>query len=235
VAYDSDREAADVHHTIGIETHNGIPPRDSYQGSMSIRAVIFDFGNVIGFFDHHRATRRLAGLSPMSEEAIYNFLFDGRLEDDFEAGRIGAAEFLQILRDKCRITGDDETLAALFGDVFTPNPDVCALVPRLRPQYRLVLGSNCTPLHSVQFCRQFADTLRHFDALVLSHEIGARKPASVFYETCVRHAGCAASECVFVDDLTANVEGAIVCGLQGIVYRGPEELTAKMQALGISV
>ncbi len=202
---------------------------------MTIRAVIFDFGNVVGFFDHRRATRRLARFSPMPKEAIYEFLFDGTLEDDFEAGRLSVPDFLRTLREGCRIQGDDESLVSMFGDVFTPNPDVCALVPDLKSRYRLVLGSNCTPLHSQQFRRQFADTLKHFDGLVLSHDIGVRKPQAAFYEACVRIGACAADECVFIDDLHANVEGAIACGLHGIIYRRSEDLSAKMQALGIQI
>ena len=202
---------------------------------MNIRAVIFDFGMVVGFFDHRRATRRLARLSPLSEEAIYDFLFDGRLEDDFEAGRLSVPDFLRTLREGCRIQDDDAHLTSMFGDVFTPNADVCALVPQLKARYRLVLGSNCTPLHSQQFRRQFADTLKHFDGLVLSHEIGVRKPAAAFYAACVRIGACAPEECVFIDDLNANVEGAIACGLHGIVYRQTAELRDKMRALGIQV
>ncbi|HEY1859789.1 MAG TPA: HAD family phosphatase [Gemmataceae bacterium] len=202
---------------------------------MSIRAVIFDFGNVVGFFDHRRATRRLARFSPLPEEAIYEFLFNGRLEDDFEAGRLSVPDFLRTLHEACRIQGDDEDLASLFGDIFTPNAEVCALVPELKARYRLVLGSNCTPLHSQQFRRQFADTLKNFDGLVLSHKIGVRKPKAAFYQECVRIGACAAEECVFIDDLHANVEGAIACGLHGVVYRQAAELHDMMRALGIQV
>jgi glucose-1-phosphatase len=200
---------------------------------MAIRAVIFDFGNVVGFFDHHIATRRLARRSPMPEEAIYRFVHNGPLEDDFEAGRIGAAEFLRALREGCRLNGTDDELAAEFADIFTANEPVCSLIPTLKPAYRLILGSNCTPLHAGRFREQFADTLRHFDGIVLSYEIGVRKPKPGFYEACVRLADTAPGECVFIDDLPANVVGAETCGLNGIVYHSPGELISRMQSLGV--
>src|SRR5439155_9754485 len=99
-----------------------------------------------------------------------------------------------------------------------PNHEVIALLPRLKPHYRLLLGSNTNALHSQQFCRQFADALRYFDALVFSHEVGACKPIGAFFEHCRRLAGCAAAECVFIDDLPANVAGALACGWHGIRY-----------------
>jgi putative hydrolase of the HAD superfamily len=200
---------------------------------MSIRAVIFDFGNVVGFFDHHIATRRLARRSPLPEDAIYRFLHNGPLEDDFEAGRISAAEFLGALREGCRLNGTNEELAAEFADIFTPNEPVCSLIPHLRPGYSLILGSNCTPLHAGRFREQFADTLRQFDGMVLSYEIGVRKPKPGFYDACIFVGGCAPEECVFIDDLTANVTGAEACGLHGIVYHAPGELISRMQSLGV--
>jgi len=202
---------------------------------MSIQAVIFDFGNVLAFFDHHRATRHLAQRSHLTEEEIFQAIFTTELEDALESGRLSAPKFLDHLREHCTIEGSDEVLGGLFGDVFTPNPEVCSLVPRLKPRYRLVLGSNCTPLHSHRFLSQFADTLVHFDGLVLSHEIGVRKPRARFYEECVRRAGCRPDECVFIDDLPANVAGAEACGVRGIVYRHPDDLSAKLRDFGILV
>jgi FMN phosphatase YigB (HAD superfamily) len=200
---------------------------------MSIQAVIFDFGNVLGFFDHHRATRKLAELSSRTEEEIFEEIYTTELEDALEHGRLSVPEFLVRLRETCALAGSDELLGRIFGDVFWENRDVCALVPRLKPKYRLVLGSNCTELHSRIFLAQFAETLRHFDSLVLSHEMKARKPAAAFYKECVRRAGCGPEQCVFIDDLAVNVAGADACGLQGIVYRHPEDLPAKLRALGI--
>src|SRR5207244_2214206 len=95
-----------------------------------------------------------------------------------------------------------------FGDIFWPNDEVCALVPRLKERYRLLLGSNTTELHARRFRQQFADILGHLDALVLSYEVGARKPKAAFFEHCQRQAGCESHQCLFIDDLSANIEGA---------------------------
>lgn len=110
---------------------------------------------------------------------------------------------------------------------------MCELVPQLRGRYRLLLGSNTTELHSRRFRQQFADVLSHLDALVLSYEIGARKPKAAFFEHCRRVAGCAPQECLFIDDLEANIAGARACGLQGIVYRSNANLREHLTRLGI--
>ncbi len=198
-----------------------------------IQALVFDFGKVIGFFDHRLTSERLAVHAELSVEAIHGHLFGGPLETDYEAGRLSTADFLRQARETCQLRCSEEILATAWADIFWPNNEVIALLPRLRPHYRLLLGSNTNELHSRQFCRQFADVLRYFDALVLSHEVGARKPSAAFFEHCQRLAGCAAEECLFIDDLPANVAGAQACGWHGIVYTDASALCEQLAALGI--
>jgi len=202
---------------------------------MNIKAIVFDFGNVIGFFDHGRTLQRLTRYTDMTPAAMYAAIYDGDLEDEFECGRITQAEFLDRFRRTCRLGCDDEVLRAACADIFSPNPEICALLPVLKPRYRLVLGSNTNELHSRHFRRQFADVLRHLDAVVLSHEIGVRKPKAGFYEHCRHLAGCAPAELVFIDDFPANVAGARACGWKGIVYTGFDDLRQRFHEMGIQM
>jgi putative hydrolase of the HAD superfamily len=200
---------------------------------MGIQSIVFDFGNVIGFFDYGPAVTRLASHGCVTPDAIRASVFTDELEDAYESGKISSEEFLSRLRGLCQLRCTDDETARAFADIFWPNEDVCALVPRLKPHYRLLLGSNTNELHSRHFREQFADTLKYFDALILSHEAGARKPKRAFFEYAQRFAGCAPQECLFIDDLPANIEGARACGWQGIVYRDFEDLHRRLVALGI--
>jgi HAD superfamily hydrolase (TIGR01509 family) len=186
---------------------------------MNITTIVFDFGNVLGFFSHRKAAEQLAVYSPLSADDILNrYLLDRELEEEFESGRMSLPEFRALVRQRCRVTCSDDQLDLAIADMFTPNEEVCALVPALKSRYRLVLLSNTNELHSVHFRRQFADTLAHFDALILSHEVGLRKPCADIYAHCNKLAGSTPRQCLFIDDLPANVEAARVCGWQGIVY-----------------
>jgi putative hydrolase of the HAD superfamily len=202
---------------------------------MSIRAIVFDFGNVIGFFSHRRAAERLAAFGNGNcVDVIQAFLFNGRLEDEYERGAIDTATFRAQVRERFRLSCDDAQFDAAYADMFWPNAETCALLPRLRDRNRLLLLSNTTELHSRWFRRQFANSLAHFHGLVFSHEIGARKPEPRVYEHCVTLASCAAAECLFIDDLAANVEGARARGLQGLVYR-PGAIANELVRLGVAI
>lgn len=202
---------------------------------MNINTIVFDFGNVLAFFDHRKAAEQLAVYSPLSVEEIHDLFEDSQLEDDFESGRISTTVFRKLVRQRCRVSCTDEQLDEAIGDMFTRNDEVCELVPALKPRHRLLLLSNTNDVHSRHFRRKFADTLRHFDALVLSHEVRLRKPCRDIYTHCHTLAHCAPSQCLFIDDLPVNIEGARACGWQGIVYRPGLDLRRELRKRGIEL
>jgi putative hydrolase of the HAD superfamily len=198
-----------------------------------IRTIVFDFGNVIGFFDYRLTLERLTAHTDLSADALRAAYYGGDLEAAYDAGRLDTQAFLRRLCEIGKLRCAPEVVAAAWADIFRPNPDVCALLPVLKPRYRLLLASNTNELHSRQFRRQFAEHLRYFDALVLSHEIGCRKPEPAFFVYCRKLAGCAPQECLFIDDLATNVAGARQLGWHGIVYQDIADLKARLTELGV--
>jgi glucose-1-phosphatase len=198
-----------------------------------IRAITFDFGKVIGFFDHRLTSQRLAAHSTLPPDELHAQLYGGDLEEAYERGRLSTAEFLALARDRGRLTCDEDLLGTAWADIFWRNEDVIALLPHLKPHYRLLLGSNTNELHSRQFLRQFEDALSLFDHLVLSHQVRTRKPEPEFFRHCQRLAGCPPSACLFIDDLPENVAGARACGWHGVVYAGIEPLRRDLAGLGV--
>lgn len=186
-----------------------------------MKALVLDFGNVIAFFDHRRACRQLAALSAgaLTEDDVRRRVFESPLEPEVDRGRIGTPEFLRLLRDELQLDAPDDAIRTAWCDIFEPNVHLIRQLPRLRElASRLVLGSNTNDLHFQWIAREFARPLSLFHALVLSHEVGSRKPEAVFFERCAEAAGAALSECVFVDDKPEFVEAARGCTMRGVVY-----------------
>jgi putative hydrolase of the HAD superfamily len=200
-----------------------------------MKALVFDFGNVLGFFDHDITLRKLAKHSDLSVEQMREAFYGAHLEEALESGQISEDAFLQELHCLGRLSCTTQFTAEAWEDIFSPNEEVCALIPRFKPRYKLLLGSNTNALHSRKFVKQFKDVLSYFDALVLSHQVGARKPRREFFEHCQRLAACPAAECVFIDDLPANVAGARELGWHGIVFTGVADLRRELVSLGVSL
>ena len=200
---------------------------------MPLKTIIFDFGNVIAFFDHSRAIRLLLDHTDLSAEELRRILYGSRLEDLYERGRLSTAEYVQQARAEARLTCTEDVFLAAFVDIFSPNPETQAIIPRLKPRYRLLLASNTNAAHFGQFSEQFADVLRHFDHLCPSHRCGSRKPEADYFARCQAFTAAEPDACLFIDDLAENVEAARRHGWQGICYQEPGTLAENLRAAGV--
>ncbi|HYO17422.1 MAG TPA: HAD-IA family hydrolase, partial [Dermatophilaceae bacterium] len=68
-----------------------------------------------------------------------------------------------------------------------------------------------------------------FDAVVISGEVGMRKPEPEIFELALDRIGLPAGECVFVDDMAHNVVAAERAGLAGIVHRTFDETAGELE------
>jgi putative hydrolase of the HAD superfamily len=75
-----------------------------------------------------------------------------------------------------------------------------------------------------------------FDDIVCSAEVGMAKPEPAIYVLAAGRLGLETSECVFVDDLEANVEAARQVGMQGVLFRVDkgDDLRAQLAGLGVT-
>jgi len=70
-----------------------------------------------------------------------------------------------------------------------------------------------------------------FDVVVISGEVGMRKPEPRIYEHVVAQLGVPASACVFVDDIPAYVEAAAAVGMVGVRHTSYETTRAELEVL----
>lgn len=70
-----------------------------------------------------------------------------------------------------------------------------------------------------------------FDAVVISGEVGMRKPEPEIYLHTAERLAVPPAECVFVDDLPSNVQGALSVGMVGVRFESPEQATGELETL----
>src|SRR5438128_8960383 len=97
-----------------------------------VRALLFDFGNVIGFFDHQRGAANVAKLLRAEPQRVYDFFFTSDLEDRYDRGLIESVELLTMLRTEFGAPDAPEAeLAKAFGSVFWRNEPVIDVIRRV--------------------------------------------------------------------------------------------------------
>jgi len=70
-----------------------------------------------------------------------------------------------------------------------------------------------------------------FDAIVISGEVGLNKPDAEIFELAADRVGVPAGECVFVDDLRENCEGAERVGMTAVRHRDGPRTVAELEGL----
>jgi FMN phosphatase YigB (HAD superfamily) len=148
---------------------------------------------------------------------------------------VSTDQMVEALRGDLKLRCGDDVIRGAMADIFSPNTELCDMIPRWQSRYRLVLGSNTNEMHFQHYRRQFATMLDCFHGLIVSHEIGVRKPDRVFFDHCVRMAGTRPEECVFVDDMPTNIAGARAAGLHAAQYTDFPSLVADFKRLGVDV
>jgi putative hydrolase of the HAD superfamily len=81
-----------------------------------------------------------------------------------------------------------------------------------------------------------ADVLAElFDAVVISAEVGMRKPEERIFRHAAGLLGLDPAECVFIDDIEANVLAAEALGMTGVLHTDPAATEGRLaELLGLS-
>lgn len=178
-----------------------------------LKTLIFDLGNVLIFYCPKRMCRQIAQVCSLEEDVVKNVLFESDLGEKHERGLISVREFYDHF---CTLTGTTPSYEELIHagrDIFWPNRDLISQLSHFKQQnIQLLLLSNTCDLH-FDYIFQTYPIFQHFDSLILSHKVGMRKPEPSIYEHALSKACGSPEECLFVDDLEANVEGARAAGL----------------------
>jgi putative hydrolase of the HAD superfamily len=70
-----------------------------------------------------------------------------------------------------------------------------------------------------------------FDAVVISSEVGLRKPDERIYLHAAAALGLDPAECVFIDDIESNVRAAEAVGMVGVHHVSPDRTVARLEEL----
>jgi putative hydrolase of the HAD superfamily len=195
-----------------------------------MRALLVDYGGVLttNVFDSFRdfcvaegldrdAVRRLFREEPRALELVRGLETGALSEDEFGES---FGELLEI---------DDRTglVERMFGGV-RPDEEMLAVLRRARAAgIRTGLVSNS--MGAGRYDRSAFPEL--FDGVVISGEVGLHKPQPEIFLLGAERAGAAPEECVFVDDLRENCEGAEAVGMTAVLHRGAESTVPELERL----
>jgi putative hydrolase of the HAD superfamily len=198
------------------------------------RGLLVDWGGVLtsDVFESFRAFCELEGLEPGAVRERFRHDRDCReLLIGLETGAIEEAEFEPRFAAQLGVAAPG-LIDRLFAGS-RPDEEMLGAVGRARAAgIRTGLVSNSWGT------RRYPKPLlaELFDGVVISGEVGIRKPAPEIYALGAQHIGVDPAECVFVDDLRFNLTPAAELGMATVHHRAATETIAELERLlGVSL
>jgi glucose-1-phosphatase len=197
------------------------------------KAIIFDLGRVLVYFDFKRGYRALEGLCPYPAADIPRRIGATDLVTRFETGLVEPEDFFAQLSRILDLRLDYPRFCEIWSSIFTDTLVPEAMLAGLARRYRLLLLSNTNAIHFDMVRRQYRGLLDHFHDLVLSYEVRAMKPDPRIFRLAVDRSGCRPEECFYTDDIPAYTAAARQEGIDAVTFESAEQIQREMTARGI--
>lgn len=192
-------------------------------------AIVFDLGNVLIPFDYNILIEKFNGIEPgLGNKFVEYYRSNYSIHRDFEKGIVSEKEFVKKMLGVIDNRIDANTFCNFYADIFRVNEEVASLLPILNNNYKLFLLSNTDSIHQ-KYGWQKYNFLKHFNKLILSHEIGAVKPEEKIYRAVEVASGYFSEEHIFIDDIEEYVEAAKKIGWDGIHFKDYKTLVNELR------
>ena len=200
----------------------------------NIKAIIFDFGNVLLEWNPRLVYRRFF---PNDETAMEEFLHEvGFMEWNAQQdkGRTfaeGVAELSkQFPQYSSLIQAYHDNWKESIGDSLAGTVEI---MKRLKNAGFPLYGLSNWSAETFPIARQKYDFFDLLDDIIISGEVGSIKPEIEIFEIALSRIGRPAHDCLFIDDALANIEQARKMGFAAIHFQSSEQLERELHKLGL--
>lgn len=199
-------------------THSGILE------FIMIRAIIFDYGNVISKVDNGLFLKRISEFCDKSVSELDKLIYrDSGLPAQYESGSISSDEFYLKVSKLCGLTINRPDFIKAFTNIFTLVPETVALIKQLKPAYKLALLSN-TNAWDFEYEISRNEIFPLFDTVTLSFVVREMKPGRKIYMDALGKLDLSPGECIYIDDIREYAGAAEGIGIRSIHYTSHREL-----------
>lgn len=198
-----------------------------------IKNIIFDIGNVLTDY-RWREFLEDKGFDEAMIDRIAEATVNSAVWREYDRGVWTEKEIMAgFVRNNPAIEREIHHAFDDFKELVTPRAYAVPWIKELKQKgYRVLYLSNFSRKAEAE-CAEALDFLPEMDGGILSYRDKLVKPDSAIYELLLSRYGLMAEECVFLDDMLANVEAAEKLGIHIIHFRTKEQAEKELRKLGV--
>ena len=194
-----------------------------------IRNIVFDLGNVLISFRPDEYFEK-ENYPENYRTTILNDIFKSEAWRLLDNGDITLPEAINAIA--LRSSLKKEEIAHVFDlrtDLMFPLDQNVRLLSELKKEgFRLYFLSNF-PKDLFEEIREGYYFFKYFEGGIISSEVGYSKPHLRVYEILLEKYSLIPEDCLFIDDLEANVKAAEILGMKGLVTFGSMEISKELK------
>jgi putative hydrolase of the HAD superfamily len=202
----------------------------------NLRAVIFDYGEVLCYAPRADQTARLAAHFGVGVDKLPKLWERNR--GAYDRGDLTPEVYWSLLAEDAGVKlrpGQFEEICQLDVAMWSNlNSNMVEWACQLGASgLKVGLLSNMHP-EMVAHCRKHFGWLKNFDCVTFSADVGLIKPDPPIYEHTLNRLGVTASEALFLDDREVNIQAARKMGIYAIRFQSMPQLRRDLQAAGFA-
>ena len=201
--------------------------------TQSIRAIVFDLGNVLIGWDAHLLYDRLLP-DPATVDSFLEQIRFMEWNAKQDAGRPFHEGVAELSKEFPQYADLIQAYDTHWEESLTPPYEETVQIVRELKQadWSLFLLSNFS-MEKFEIVRNRYDFFNLFDDMIISGEHKTVKPEKAIFEIALQRFGYPAEECLFIDDSLPNIQTAQNMGFHAIHFLSPTQLRADLKKLDI--
>ncbi len=184
-----------------------------------IKNIIFDIGNVLVSFDPYRYVTEY-GYDKETTDNVFNIVFRDKRWAELDRGTLANEDYMKSLVEANPQYEKEiiETFDNWYNMLEIKTESVEFFKELKEKGYKIYLLSNFAEKEYERLEREY-DFFRMADGKIISYAVKKIKPEREIYELLLEKYNLKAEECVFLDDLESNINGAENVGIHGIIFK----------------
>lgn len=187
---------------------------------MLIKNIIFDMGGVIvDFVPMHFIEKHFPAENAETKQLLFTEIFSGRAWSEFDRGTASLEQTVEFICSRIPASLHDglRSLVRHVPENMLPKTGMFELVSAIKERgHGIYLLSN-TPKTFYDFYERIP-AFRFFDGFVISADYLALKPEPEIYRVLFDKFALDPAQCLFIDDLERNIDGARAMGMRGYCF-----------------